>query len=809
MNSSGSGSPSSDVLVDMQELRDTALDAIRTIGYSANDAAVLLDVMMYAQMRGNNQGIIKITTNGLARNEDATPMRVEHDTATCARINGNREVGMAVLYRATEMAVQKAKSAGVGIVGTHNTSTSTGALGYYCRQAAKQGVICLAFAQSPEFVAPYGSKEALFGTNPIAAGFPTSDTSSPLVMDLATSAYALFGLLEAKTAGRKIPEGVAQDAAGRVTTDPSEVLDGGAIRVFDGGHKGSSLALLVELLGGALTNAAIEDKKAKKSWGNLVVCIDPKQLGWTADEFQRRVDTVCRRVKKCEPLPDHGEILLPGERGDRVEDANERAGSIKVEANLWKDLQDMAAKAPPRDSADSATAPSSIFAASSGGMPESNGAPSTSRGTGKDSWGMDTRLVHPTDPCDDPYAAVAPPLYQTATFKQPDAVSMGPYDYTRSGNPTRAQLEHHIAELEGGDRGFAFASGMAALTAVTRIVRSGETILAGDDIYGGTSRLLGSVLPKQDINVVHVVMSDLDAVESALNKNKVKLLMLESPTNPRMQVIDLQRISAMAKKANPDTVICVDNSIMAPVYQRPLDLGADVSMTSATKFIAGHSDVTAGLLTTKGKELGDEIYFHQNSEGTAASPFDCWLSIRGIKTMKLRMDKQSDNAMKIARFLEKHPLVSRVHYPGLETHANHDVQRRQASGYGSLLSFNTHDVNASRAICEKSKLFKITVSFGSVSSLISMPCFMSHASIPAEVRAERGLTDDLVRISAGIEDAEDLIADLKEVMDEYLMETTGKRADVSASRTVEELESRETWLLERIRELESKVKTSK
>ena len=381
-------------------------------------------------------------------------------------------------------------------------------------------------------------------------------------------------------------------------------------------------------------------------------------------------------------------------------------------------------------------------------------------------WGMDTRLVHPTDPVDDPYAAVAPPLYQTATFKQPDAISIGPYDYTRSGNPTRAQLESQIAELEGGDRGFAFASGMAALAAVTRIVRSGECILAGDDIYGGTSRLLDQVLPKQNIDVVHVSMTDIPSVEAALSQRKVKLVMLESPTNPRMQVIDLKRISALAKAAG--AVVCVDNSIMAPVYQRPLDLGADISMTSATKFIAGHSDVTAGLLSVKGKELADEIYFHQNSEGTHAGPFDCWLSLRGIKTMKLRMDKQSDNAMKIARFLDGHPLVARVHYPGLETHANHAVQKAQASGFGSLLSFNTNDVEASRAICEKAKLFKITVSFGSVSSLISMPCFMSHASIPAEVRKERGLTDDLVRISAGIEDADDLINDLKSVMDEFL-----------------------------------------
>ena len=233
---------------------------------------------------------------------------------------------------------------------------------------------------------------------------------------------------------------------------------------------------------------------------------------------------------------------------------------------------------------------------------------------------------------------------------------------------------------------------------------------------------------------------------------------LESPTNPRMQVTDVAGIAAIARAHGALSI--VDNSIMAPVLQQPLALGADISMTSATKFVAGHSDVSAGILSVKGAELAERVYFLQNSEGGGLAPFDCWLCLRGLKTMSLRMERQQANCMAIARWLQTQPLVTRVHYPGLPTDPGHALQMQQARGGGSLLSFETGSVAASQAIMDETKLFKVTVSFGSTNSLVSLPCFMSHASIPAEVRAARGLPDDLVRISAGIEDEGDLIDDL-------------------------------------------------
>jgi len=350
-----------------------------------------------------------------------------------------------------------------------------------------------------------------------------------------------------------------------------------------------------------------------------------------------------------------------------------------------------------------------------------------------------------------------------------------------------------MAELEGADRSFAFASGMAALAVVTRLVANGERIVAGDDIYGGTSRLLSQVVPKQGVEVVNVDTNDLLAVQRAITPN-TKLVMLESPTNPRMQITDIAAISAMAHKAG--AIVVVDNSIMAPVFQRPLDLGADICMTSATKFICGHSDVTGGILSVRDPKLADEVYFMQNSEGASLGPFDCWLCIRGLKTMSLRMEKQQQNAQAIAAFLKDHPAVTKVNYAGMAGTEGAELHWRQASGSGSLLSFTTGDVNISQTIVEESKLFKITVSFGNVASLISLPCFMSHASIPAEVRAARGLPDDLVRISAGVEDVDDLIADLKQAMDKAM-------PNVSPTRVVSL--TREQELEQRIKELESQL----
>lgn len=791
-----SPSPSENVSVSVRELTETCRRAIKTYGYDDAETRVLLDVMMYAQLRGNNQGIIKVTTKGIARDPACVPVEKEHETMLSANLNGGKNAGMVVLHQAMEIAAEKAEAHGFGICGTNNTSTSTGALGYYAETLAKRGLIALVFAVSPEFVAPNGAVEPVFGTNPIGVGVPTAN--GPVVLDMATSAYSFFGLLEARTAGKKIPRGVAIDGEGNVTEDPNAAIDGGAIKTFDGGYKSSNLALIVELLAGPLVGAAVQDKMGEKNWGNLVIAIDPSLLG--QGEFERRAAIVTARVKGAKKAPGVNEILLPGERGDAFAAKVAAKGAIDVEPNLWSGLQELAA-----------TYEESSYEAS----PDQNGAYSTysfggaasesvgqKRGAGgPQGWGVATRLVHPAATVEDPFNSTNPPLYQTATFGQPSATENGPYDYTRSGNPTRDLLEKQMAELEGADRAFAFSSGMSALMCVTRLVRTGERIVTGDDIYGGTSRLLAQVVPKVGIEVVNVDMNDLDAVRRAIDGGPTTMVMLESPTNPRLQITDIRSISNFAHAKG--ALVCVDNSIMAPVFQAPLDLGADICMTSATKFISGQSDVTGGILACRGEQLGKDIYFHQNAEGLHLGPFDCWLALRGLKTMALRMEKQQANTMAIARWLEAHPLVNFVNYPGLESNKGYALHKSQATGAGSILSFGTGNVELSRIVVEQAKLFKITVSFGNTSSLISLPCFMSHASIPAEVRAARGLPDDLVRISTGIEDVEDLIADLDAAFATAARETgVGHFARNGA---LTPAQKREDELLRRIAQLEAQL----
>lgn len=357
----------------------------------------------------------------------------------------------------------------------------------------------------------------------------------------------------------------------------------------------------------------------------------------------------------------------------------------------------------------------------------------------------------------DPYGALSTPLYQTATFKQPSATENGPYDYTRSGNPTRDALESLLAKLDKADQALCFTSGMAALATVTHLVGTAEEIVAGDDLYGGTDRLLSRVTPKTGVVVKRVNTCDLDEVASAIGP-QTKLVWLESPTNPRQQICDIRKIAELAHAHA--ALLLVDNSIMSPVLSQPLELGADIVMHSATKFIAGHSDVMAGVLAVKGERLAKDLYFLQNAEGSGLAPFDCWICLRGIKTMALRVEKQQDNAQKIAEFLASHPRVKKVNYAGLPHHPGHELHYSQAKGAGSVLSFLTGSLALSKHVVETTKYFSITVSFGSVKSLISMPCFMSHASIPLEVREARGLTEDLIRISVGIEDVSDLISDL-------------------------------------------------
>jgi cystathionine beta-lyase len=372
-----------------------------------------------------------------------------------------------------------------------------------------------------------------------------------------------------------------------------------------------------------------------------------------------------------------------------------------------------------------------------------------------------SRLVSFDPAPGDRFRPISTPIYQTATFEQEHADAFGEYDYSRSGNPTRSVLEKHLALLENGTRGFAFASGMAAISTVTKLLRNGDDILADSDLYGGTCRLFSKVLDRTGITARYADACDLDRFEQQIAP-KTRLVYIESPTNPLLRVVDIRRIAALAHSHG--AILCVDNSTMSPYLQNPLDLGADIVLHSATKFLCGHHDVTAGAIVVNDPSLADKIYFMQNAEGNALGPFDSFLLLRGIKTLKLRLDCQQRNAETIAKFLLSHKEVMRVFYPGLAENPGYELQRSQARGSGAVLSFTTGSAEVSKAIAEHAKLFRITVSFGSINSSISLPGHMSHASVPPEVLAQRDLPQDLVRISVGIEDEEDLIADLEQAL---------------------------------------------
>ncbi len=373
-----------------------------------------------------------------------------------------------------------------------------------------------------------------------------------------------------------------------------------------------------------------------------------------------------------------------------------------------------------------------------------------------------TQLVRFDPSPGDPWRANSTPIYQTATFAQESATEFGTYDYTRSGNPTRAVLETQLAQLESGERAFAFASGMAALSTLTRLVPAGGEILAGDDLYGGTYRLLEEVAPRLGIKTKYVDVTDLAAVERTIAKN-TRLLLIETPTNPLQRIADIRALSKIAHKHG--ALLAVDNSLLSPWLQKPLELGADVVVHSATKHLCGHGDVMAGALVVREAELAEQLGFLQNAEGNALAPFDCWLLLRGMKTLGVRLDRAQKNAARIAEFLAGHPRVTRVRYAGLDSHPGRQLHYSQARGAGSLLSFETGDALVSKRIVEALKLFTISVSFGSVTSQVSLPCWMSHKSIPASVRRAHALPDDLVRISVGIECSGDLAADLAVALD--------------------------------------------
>jgi cystathionine beta-lyase len=368
-----------------------------------------------------------------------------------------------------------------------------------------------------------------------------------------------------------------------------------------------------------------------------------------------------------------------------------------------------------------------------------------------------TRLQRFDAAPDDPHAPVSTPLYQTATFAQPGAEELGAYDYSRSGNPTRTVLEGLLADLEGGSRAFAFSSGMAAVSAVVRLVEAGGAIVAGDDLYGGSYRLLAGAAERHGIEVRWVDTTDPQAVAQTIDE-RVRLVLLETPSNPLLKVSDIELIGRLARARG--ALLAVDNSIMSPYLQRPLELGADIVIESATKALSGHADLTGGVVAVKRDDLAERIYWTQNAEGTALGPFESWLLLRSVKTLAVRLDRQLANARCIAEALRARDEVKAVYWPGFDDHPGAELHRRQAGGGSVVMSFEAHDEEVGKRIVEATRLFTIAVSFGSVGSVISMPCRISHAAIPPEVRRARALPEALVRLSVGLEDVDDLIRDL-------------------------------------------------
>jgi len=358
----------------------------------------------------------------------------------------------------------------------------------------------------------------------------------------------------------------------------------------------------------------------------------------------------------------------------------------------------------------------------------------------------------------DQYGSSSVPIYQSATFKGVN----GQYDYSRSGNPTRSHLEHHLAKISSASHALVVSSGMAALDTILRILKPGDEVIAGDDLYGGTNRILAYLKTHGGVTVHHVDTTKPDSLLDYINPDKTAMVLLESPTNPLLKIVDLARIATHVKERAPNAVVVVDNTMMSPYLQRPLEHGADIVYDSGTKYLSGHHDLMAGVITCNRDDLNKQMAFVINAAGNALTPFDCFLLLRGTKTLAIRMDRQQTTAMLVAQMLDC--LGFKVHYPGLINHPNRDVHDRIAHGYGAVLSFTTGDKALSERIVGATRLWGISVSFGCVNSLISMPCVMSHASIDPATRAERGLPEDLIRLCVGIEDPADLLDDLERAL---------------------------------------------
>ncbi len=372
-----------------------------------------------------------------------------------------------------------------------------------------------------------------------------------------------------------------------------------------------------------------------------------------------------------------------------------------------------------------------------------------------------TKAIHCGQDADPATGATIVPIYQTSTYTQSAVGVHKGFDYTRTVNPTRLALERQLAALEEARFARAFASGMAATAAVTSVLRPGDHVVVGDDIYGGTYRFFSSVLARQGIEFSYVDMSDPQTTRASTRPN-TKLFWVETPTNPLLRIVDIQAICALRGSA----IVAVDNTFASPYLQQPLILGADVVVHSTTKYIGGHSDVVGGVAMTNNDALAEEIAFYQNTAGGVPSPHDAWLTMRGAKTLALRMREQTQNAQAVAVFLERSPHVARVYYPGLPAHAGHEVAKRQMRGFGGMVSFEpAGDVTQAFEIAKGMRFFSLAESLGGVESLVCNPARMTHGAIPAHERERRGISDRLLRLSVGIEDAEDLIDDLRTALE--------------------------------------------
>ncbi|MAT90191.1 MAG: cystathionine gamma-synthase [Flavobacteriaceae bacterium] len=367
---------------------------------------------------------------------------------------------------------------------------------------------------------------------------------------------------------------------------------------------------------------------------------------------------------------------------------------------------------------------------------------------------------HDVDPA---YGAVMPPIYQVSTYSQSTPGGHKGFEYSRSGNPTRAALERALASIENGQYGLAFGSGLAAIDAVIKTLQPGDEVVSTNDLYGGTYRLFTQVFEGFGIKFHFIGMENADSIEQYINEN-TKMIWVETPTNPMMNIIDIKACAAVAKKHN--VLLAVDNTFATPYLQQPLDLGADIVMHSATKYLGGHSDVVMGALIVNDKTLAEKLYFIQNASGAICGPQDSFLMLRGLKTLHVRMQRHCENGKAVAEYLANHPKIESVYWPGLSTHPNHEVAKAQMKDYGGMISFVTkgNDYEEAIKIVENLNVFTLAESLGGVESLAGHPASMTHASIPKEEREKTGVVDSLIRLSVGIEDAEDLIADLKQAI---------------------------------------------